>query len=162
MTLERRLSSSGTFLHKFVLPLVWGVGFGFNTFSLLVVRHRDAALYALAWVVGMGLILRWSTSLKAVTTDGRFLYVSNYLRIEGIPLDNIEYVLGSRWMAGRPITVHFKHDTSFGRQVTFMPPFSWDNSFRGRNAAAEELRRLVFAARIVPSESEPGEPNGRA
>ena len=83
---------------------------------------------------------------KDVSVDDEFLYVSNYRKEIKIPVSNIENVTEIKWIRTRPITIHLKNDSEFGRKIVFMPKF---NGFRivADNPMIAELKKLAKSER---------------
>jgi hypothetical protein len=61
--------------------------------------------------------------LKSVAMDPLFLHVSGFSREAAIPLSDVDRVTQSRSFLARArvVTVHFTHQTPFGRAITFLP-----------------------------------------
>lgn len=76
------------------------------------------SVIALVGIISMYLtVMRY----KKVSVDDEFLYVSNYRKEITIPVSNISGVTETRWVRTRPITIHLKTDSEFGRKIVFMP-----------------------------------------
>lgn len=80
--------------------------------------------------------------LKALSVDGRFLYVSNYVDEITIPLSQISDVTENRWVKGHPVTIHLKSPSEFGDKIVFLPiiePFL----FWGSHPVVSELKAMA-------------------
>jgi hypothetical protein len=85
--------------------------------------------------------------IKRVRADDRSIYVSNYGREVAVPLSQIERIIDHRWLNVRPVTVCFRTDTHFGRQITFIPRSRFVVPWRS-HPVAEELRGLMMRASL--------------
>jgi hypothetical protein len=130
MTSRRTLSSSKTFLLKFIIPTLWIGGFGagvstlwFGDFMVSVSAHDPELkwIFLFVWLAGSAFIWITSARNKRVRADGQNLYISNYLGEIAVPFSEIERVSEFRWVRGHPITVRLRSDTAFGRVITFLP-----------------------------------------
>ena len=108
---------------KFIFPSLWITGFGAGAIAVFLAaappyRGRD---FLFAWAAG-SLFIWWACArLKKVRIDGSNLYVSNYLREICVPADAVSDITENRWLNIHPVTIHFRHDTPFGRSIVFMP-----------------------------------------
>jgi hypothetical protein len=163
--MRRNLSSTQTFLMKFVFPSVWLAAFTAGTVMLFVtggIAGPDGPpppemkwLFLGATVLG-GLFLYWCCMrLKRVQIDEEWLYVSNYLREIRVPLRDIEDVSENRWINIRPITLTLRRETDFGGQITFMPKTRWWGFWRP-HPVIRELDDTMRRMRGLP----PGRPAG--
>ncbi len=141
----RYLSSSLTFVYKVLFPVVWGAGFGFGTVMLFRQGVPEARELLALWLIAMGVFVWLLIPLKVVSTDGRSLFVSNYLRSATIPLSDVEDVREFRWININPITIRCRSETVFGQKITFMPTSDWLALFRGHEVT-KELRAMVARA----------------
>jgi len=125
----RVISSSLTFFYKFVFPLVWIVGFGAGTITILVVRPPNFPwlLFPVLWVAGSVMIYWLCGHLKRVAISADGLVVSNYAREIRVAWASIRGVAGSRMINPPHITITFDHDVGFGKSIIFMPTvrFLW-------------------------------------
>jgi hypothetical protein len=132
--MRRQISSAQTFLMKFVLPAFWIPTFGAVAWGLLLFPtswHSKSGgptpafmgpLFTVTWLVGSAFIYWSCVRLKRVEMDDDSLYISNYLRQERVPLQDVASLSENRWMNIRPITVRFTRPTAFGSSIVFMPP----------------------------------------
>lgn len=145
---ERTLSSGWTPWMKFIVPVVWILGFGSGSAALWSVAAKDAIPALLgffaAWIAGTAFILWATVGLKRIRADDRQLYVSNYRREISVPFGAIADVKQNRWLSTKPITIHFKDRTEFGDQVTFMPKQRF--KFWSDGPTVGELRKLAGLA----------------
>jgi hypothetical protein len=79
------VSSSLTFLYKFIFPTVWSAGFGFGTVAMLLDRNPAAMQFAAAWVIGTAILLPMCR-LKWVKLDGATLVILHSARVLQIVL----------------------------------------------------------------------------
>lgn len=85
-------------------------------------NDKDPKLqFLIAWIVGTLFALLGPARLKRVRVDATNLYVSNYLRESTIPLGEIVDVTENSLLNYHPVRVYFRHPTSFGTTIVFMP-----------------------------------------
>ncbi|HTO74040.1 MAG TPA: hypothetical protein VMJ30_09475 [Gemmatimonadales bacterium] len=125
----RLLSSRMTFFNKFVVPILYIVGFAGGTLAISLNRRNmppgapgfSPFLFIIFLGLG-GVAIYWTTTrLKYVRMDDRFLYISNGLREIEVPLRDVTEVRYSRWTRTHLVTVEFAHETEFGESIVFMP-----------------------------------------
>ena len=123
----RTISSRQTFFVKFVQPIVWIGGFGIGvvaaSFAAIVgtLPAPLAWLFLAVWALGTIIFMRLLAPLKKVSIAGNSLVISNYRREITVPLAEIDGVTQNRWLNFHPVTIRLRHDTEFGRTITFMP-----------------------------------------
>jgi hypothetical protein len=146
--LPRIISSRQTPFAKFAWML-WTAGFGGGTLGLWIgsvgANPPPAPMkwiFLAMWVLGTALFLWLLAPLKKVRIDGTSLYVSNYRREITVPLSEIESVSENWWMNHHPVTIHLRHETPFGRRITFIPQFRLQLFWRSHPIVAE-LRALA-------------------
>ena len=132
---------------KVVFPLVWISAFGMATLALwsdsFHTKKGAPALeemkwiFLAAWITGTTFILWLNAGLKQVRMDSQNLYVSNFLREISVPFRMIADVTENRWINIHPVTVHFRGDTEFGRQIKFMPTARFPTSWSSHPVVAE-------------------------
>ena len=122
--MRRRLSSYQTVFMKIVLPGLWVGGVGilvlmsfFNSFS----GAPPKLTFLIIWIGGSVFVCWTNVSLKDVSVDENFLYVSNYLKEIAIPLSDIYDVTENRWINFHPVTIHLGSPSEFGHKIVFMP-----------------------------------------
>ena len=94
------------------------------------------------------------TPLKAVSVDGRNLWVSNFRKEIAIPLSEVKQVAEVEQFRFKLIVLSLRRPTEFGRQIKFMPRAQlrlWKE-----HSAVGELRRLI------ESQAAPTSPNNGA
>jgi hypothetical protein len=116
-----RLSSSLTFIYKFVFPTVWLGGFSIGTVVMFVTAKGPAPVFAVATVFGLVLMAAICFPLKSVVTTSDGLLVSNYSEEVLIPYAQIAAVVERKFMNPRTITVWLKTPGRFGKKIVFMP-----------------------------------------
>jgi hypothetical protein len=144
------LSSSVTFIYKFVFPAIWISIGGFLLFVTIEGIHRttfpDTAtslLIVVPWLLGAVFLLQLATPvLRVELRDGR-LYASNYRREIEIPRSDIVSVTQNVWVNVRPITLHLRNETPFGRRIRFIPPGRVIFAFWKEDPLVDELRELA-------------------
>jgi len=150
------ISSRTTFVYKFIFPAIWIPLFGFVAYVALSAGKSGAGdktvgiIMATTWVVVSAFLLRLVLSLMRVQLrDGR-IYASNYRREIEIAPGEIESVTQNVWMNVRPITLHLRHESSFGRRIRFLPPSRVIFTFWKEDPIVDQLRR--FAGLLPPSD----------
>jgi hypothetical protein len=145
------LSSARTAFYKYVFPAMWILGFGSGTATLWLTDQFAPPpppemkwMFLAMWWVGTTFILWFARSLKRVAADDTTLFVSGYSKEVSIPLVDIERVRKRPLFNPRTIVITFKHDTDFGRRVTFIPPWTLRLSFA--DPAETDLRERVQRA----------------
>ena len=94
MTIQT-LSSSLTFIYKYVFIVFWSGGFGYGTLMLFLQGREDIPKYQFlaAWIFGTAFIYLATGRAKKVSFDGDKFYVSNYLKDLKKTLIDIKRVL---------------------------------------------------------------------
>jgi hypothetical protein len=146
----RRLSSSLTFVYKFVFPTLWIGGFATATLLMFVgpADRADPELLRERWifagitVLGGGFLYWFCARLKRVSLGADRVVISNYLREIEVPLRDVEAVSGSLLMSPELVWLRFRRPTRFGSQIVFMPRV---RLFVGlsRHPLVAELRALI-------------------
>jgi len=149
------ISSRTTFVYKFIFPAIWIPLFGFVAYLALNAGKSGTGdktvglVMATSWLVVSAFLLRLVIPLMRVQLrDGR-IYASNYRREIEIAPGEIERVTQNVWMNVRPITLHLRHETSFGRRIRFLPPSRVIFTFWKEDPIVDQLRR--FAGLLPPS-----------
>ena len=137
------VSSSLTFLYKFILTTVWSAGFGLGTVVMILSRKPEAMRwqFAAAWAIGTVFLLLTCARLKRVKLDGAALAISNYRRDVTVPVGEIANVRQNRLINLRPVTITFRKQTPFGSAVTFIPRASF--RLFSEDDIVTRLRRLA-------------------
>ena len=147
------LSSSATFLHKFIFLPLWCLAWGAGTLQRWASPHADNDqsrwVFALAGIGGA--LFFWVTCarLKQVSLSGSDLIVSNFLTQEVVPLSNIASLRQNVALSMKTIVVTFRSDTRFGRAIVFMPPMSF--KILAEDDIVGRLRSLAQAAGRQPA-----------
>jgi hypothetical protein len=150
MTTAVTLSSRLTFWYKVVFSIVWISGFGAGTIIMWMSTGPPVAAkwwFLVLWCLGSVVPCWTCVPLKRIRTDGRNLYVSNYLKeIEiAVPVSLVDRVTENRWINIHPVTIHLRGDTEFGSKIVFMPKgrfaFSWTS-----HPVVGEIERMAQTA----------------
>lgn len=140
--MKRELSSKQTFFLKIILPIIFGAFFAATLF--LIIFRGQIVLVSVLLLMIFGMTAMYFTLMryKKVSVDDDFLYISNYRKEIKIPVSEIAEVTEIKWVRTRPITIHLKTDSEFGRKIVFMPKF---NGFRivADNPMIAELKALA-------------------
>jgi hypothetical protein len=145
-----QLSSSVTFIYKFVFPAIWTMIGGILLFVTIEGIHRttlpDTAtsfLIVVPWLLGAAFLLWFSAPIVRVELrDGR-LYASNYRREIEIQRGDIVGVTQNVWVNVRPITLHLRNETPFGKRIRFIPPGRVIFAFWKEDPLVDKLRELA-------------------
>jgi hypothetical protein len=144
------ISSRTTFIYKFIFPAVWIPLMGAALFAAVgnpnKITGSDES-FALAmealWIIAFAILLRFGIPLKRVQLrDGR-IYASNYRHEIEIAPSEIERITQNVWVNIRPITLHLRHETDFGRRIRFIPPSRLILTFWKEDPLVPQLRRLA-------------------
>ena len=141
--MPRVISSSQTFIDKFILPFVVAavLAFGFSRAG-----GRVLPFFVPAGVLLAASIYWFYVRLKRVAIDSDGLVISNYVREVRVPWRNVIKVIGNRWKKTHQVTIAFDRDTGFGTSILFMPKFRflWPGQ---EHPIAQELRELMVVNR---------------
>ena len=154
------ISSRTTFIYKFIFPAIWIPLFGFAAFVALNAGNNGAGnngaganktvamMMAVSWIIGSAFLLRLVIPLMRVQLrDGR-IYASNFRREIEIAPSEIERITQNVWINVRPITLHLRHESTFGTRIRFLPPSRVIFAFWKEDPIVDQLRR--FAALQPP------------
>ncbi|MBX3290767.1 MAG: hypothetical protein KF855_15740 [Acidobacteria bacterium] len=144
-----RLSSSITFIHKFISPFVSLLAI------VIMIRFVHGAtlrqfppfymlILFVAFAGGMAMTAWLSYKIKKVFVEGDYLIVSDYKKEIAVPLSDIYDVTEMRWMQPYWITISFRKTTEFGDSILFVPPFRL-LSFWVANPLVEEIRSMAHS-----------------
>lgn len=146
----RQLSSSLTFVWKFIIPLLWLTGFGIAT--VVVFRASEDAsrpdgtwmhwLFLVAFIVGTVLIFWAVARIKRVSLKRDKLIISNFRTEIDVPLKYVSHFKGSILLSPELIWIKFKRRTDFGESIVFMPPIRFRSGFT-RPPMTAELNEML-------------------
>lgn len=123
------VSSSLTFLYKFIFTSLWSGGFGLGTVATFLSSKPEVQAmrwrFAAAWTVGTAIIWWTCARLKRVELDGATLRISNYRDDVAVSVAEIADVRQNRLINLRRVTITFRKETPFGKAITFMPRVSF-------------------------------------
>jgi predicted PurR-regulated permease PerM len=150
-----QLSSSVTFIYKFVFPAIWILIGGFLLFVTVQGIRRTSLpdtltwlLIVVPWLLGIVFLLWFAAPiLRVELRDGR-IYASNYRREIEIQRSDIASVTQNVWVNVRPITLHLRNETPFGTRIRFIPPGRVIFAFWKEDPLVDKLREL---AGLLPS-----------
>jgi hypothetical protein len=138
----KELSSSLTFFYKYVVLVLWIVGFGIGGRDILF----GSATYDLSWLQYMTTWLLIASffffitgPIKKVEMEGQKLIVSNYLRTEKIDMAQITAVDSFSFFTPKLVWFTLRDESSFGKKIIFLP--------RHRVGAGLGKHPLVFEMR---------------
>ena len=124
---RRLLSSQFTLVMKYLFPAFWILGFGVASMvSLAAYLNADKnapppLAFCGVWLIGSAFLIFYCRRIKRVESDDTNLYISNFFQELKVPLSNVAAVTENRWINQRPVTIHFRSPTSFGKSVMFIP-----------------------------------------
>lgn len=116
--MKKRLSTSLTFVYKYIFPVFFLGGSGIGTILAIPTLGVYSIPFLISFILVFAMCYFWNFRLKTVQVDDDYLYVSNFSKTIQIPLDNIKDV--SEIIAFRTIFVEFNDETEFGRKIMFM------------------------------------------
>ncbi len=125
----RTISSSLTFICKFIFPSLWIFVLVGLLFEMLFTEAHSSWLERLGFLLACvwGGLTSWSASahLKRIRLDDEALYISNYAEEIRVPLSELLDISEDRYLSlnGRPIKLTFKSKTSFGSSVEFLAKY---------------------------------------
>lgn len=144
--MKRELSSKQTLFLKIILPIIIGIIF-VQMLVMIAVNFRASGVLPLlivppVYAAGIYVMSRTTMRYKKVSIDDEFICVSNYRKEIKIPVSNIADVTEIKWVRTRPVTIHLKTDSEFGRKIVFTPKM---NGFRifADNPIIAELKKLA-------------------
>jgi hypothetical protein len=113
-----------------------------------VLRMGIGDMFDQWWIIVVGslvsvYIYRHVVSLKAVSVDDEFLYVSDYFKEISVPLSEIEDVTQSGWIKNQSVKIHLSPPSEFGDKIAFMPTTRFFNF--GSHPVVDELKQLAEA-----------------
>ena len=112
----KTISSSMTFIFKFIFPIIWISGFGFGTIRMIIkdgFTNQAPALF-FATIAGIFFIYWFCMRLKVVKIDNNKLIISNYFKDIEIEKSNIAKVTEFVLINIHPVWIHFKTPSDFG------------------------------------------------
>lgn len=150
--MKRELSSKQTFFLKIILPIFFIAIF---TAAILVIVFSSKKgeilpiiiVFPLIGLFGISAMYFTVMRYKKVSIDDEFLYVSNYRKEIEIPVSNISDVTEIKWVRTRPITIHLKTESEFGRKIIFTPKMNGFRIFADNPIIAELKESANFNKR---------------
>jgi hypothetical protein len=150
---DRNFSSSATFLYKFIFPPIWIALCWMAVFQYSpkgAFGNEANLAFVLLSIVGSVFFLRFSLPLLRVQLRDGHLYASNYFSEIEIPPSDMAEVTQNVWVKGRPITIHLRMSSEFGRRIRFMPPMRMILRFWIQDPIVEELRAFARHPAVDP------------
>ena len=147
------LSGEITTLLNKIGPVIWIAAIGW-TFSGVFVKTGHIFIappfrLLAGFVVLATVFMIWlSAHLQRVGYSGRDLVISNYLREERIPFNQVEAVEPVWWYRRRMVRVRLRPDTSFGQVVYYIP--KWAAIKCLWVAPEKELQKILAASADQP------------
>lgn len=143
------LSSSSTFLMKWILPAFWFAGVlvaGIVFLLTGVAMKQPVALVAPVLMLTLGFFLFrkliWDLA-DEVRDGGDYLLVRRGDTEERVALSNVMNVSLSQFTNPRRLTLRLRLPGKFGDEVTFIPASTFSFSPFARNPVAEDLMHRV-------------------
>jgi hypothetical protein len=145
----RYLSSSSTFVPKYVFPFLWVAGMAYLAGVAVVEGRFSDALVPVLLAVVVLVFQRFLVSELAdqVVDLGDHLVVKRGLQTERIPLSSIVEVTESVGVNPPAITLRLAKPSKFGRLVSFTPISSARFNPVAEHSLVSELRDRSLAAR---------------
>jgi len=121
----KTLSSSATFILKFVMPFIFVVAFIYSVFEIRTPASHDMGWLHLIASGGALLYVRGYFGLKRVRCDANNLFISNYFQEISVPINSIKSVCDNMgYIFSYAVIVDFKEATVFGNKIKFRPKIS--------------------------------------
>lgn len=136
---SKRLSSKGTFWHKYGLTTIWVISETVSVIYILAAPAQDHFMIICQYVISTCAVLYCFAGLKCVHIEGDRIRICNYMRSEYISISNISSISQSRILPHKPVTVHFITSTTFGNKIVFMPPIDF-RRYKGEHPVVSMLR----------------------
>lgn len=138
----REISSPFTFFYKYIVILIWIIGFGFGASEMLLSGPDNPQWirYMGTWFFIAGGIYFFTGHIKKVSMDNNHLVVSNFIKQEKIPLTAIEKVDGASFLNPRLVWITLSGPSTFGEKITFIPVFRKGSAI-GKHPLVYELRQ---------------------
>ena len=112
---KREISSTLTFIPKFIAPSVWSIAL-----VILIVADGITVLHFIVWGIGAFCIFFFGVPIKKVFIYGSHLIISNFDKEIRVSLSDIEHV-GNNHFFIHTVGVRFNKQTEFGKDIMFMP-----------------------------------------
>lgn len=148
--MQKHVSSRATWILKFALPAAWIALFAAFAFPVIrnIQRGTPAGMpgvlgFIVIWVGGAALLLHFTRPLMHVELRGGHLYASNFRREAEIRPSDIASVTQNIWINVRPITLHLRTASEFGRHIRFIPPARVILRFWVEDPIVDELREFA-------------------
>jgi len=146
----RYLSSSMTFIPKYVFPFAWVAGMAFVAIAALLDGHPGNAGAAVLAAIAV-LVFRhfFAADLADQVVDlGDHLVVKRGLKTERVPLSSIVAVTESVGINPPAITIRLAKPSKFGQLISFTPTASSRFNPIAEHSLVTELRERSFAERV--------------
>ncbi|MHC4855132.1 MAG: hypothetical protein ACYS72_01850 [Planctomycetota bacterium] len=145
MPYKKSISSKLTLFDKFILPIITLLALVFLAVYFHFYHPHAFVTLWMPLLIGVVYTFFYSIPLKRVMIQGDELIVSNFIKEITIHMSEIEKVTENYLMPNRPVTIHLKHKSEFGKKILFNPPLriimEFSEFFNSR-PIVEELRRL--------------------
>jgi hypothetical protein len=149
--MKKQLSSDTTVFWKYVFPGVWIPCMGIGAIAAVCQAMKEPgwSLFLLVWIIASGYLIWFARSLKFVSIDDDFLYVSQFRKQIQIPLIHIQHIKENFWANPKLITLTLNHPSEFGTKIVFVPPRLGFAAFRSHPIVrdienAVQRRRSAF------------------
>jgi hypothetical protein len=143
MRTSPQLSSSWTFLHKWILPAFPLLALALSVLGALRGPSGEWISVIFWSAVSVGLLI-WAWPMKHVTIEGDYFRISNYFVSHRMPFAHLASIAEIRDNRTPAINLYFDPPTPFGRRVRIIPPtgiFVFDRE--GFNEVVTFLRGLL-------------------
>lgn len=130
--MKKTISSSMTFVYKFIFPGFMIAAFAGGGFAMLAGGETRIALpYSFFFLLVIVLAYLFGMRLKRVEMDEEKLYISSYFNSIEVHRSKIKNVSENKWINIHPVYIDFSTSTEFGDRIVFMPkvrPFAFFSS----------------------------------
>jgi hypothetical protein len=140
----KTLSSSLTFFYKYIFITLWSGMFGLGTLTMF--QSTDSTLpkypFLIGWIIGTLFLYIITGRIKKVQTDGRKLFISNYLKSVEVDINQVLSVSGSVMVNPELVWFKLRQTTELGQTIILMPPVRFSFGFT-KHPMVQEIQVLI-------------------
>ncbi|MEE4240613.1 MAG: hypothetical protein V2I36_04045 [Desulfopila sp.] len=141
----KELSSSLTFFYKYIILVLWIVGFGIGGRDVIFASEAYDLRwiqYMVTWLMIGSFFFFITGPIKKVVLEGRILIVSNYLRTEKIDIEQITAVDSFSFFTPKLVWFTLRDQSPFGKKIVFLPKHRIGSGL-GKHPLVFEMRRQL-------------------
>jgi len=140
----KTLSSSLTFFYKYIFITLWSGMFGLGTLTMF--QSTDSTFpkypFLISWIIGTLFLYIITGRIKKVQTDGRKLFISNYLKSVEVDVNQVLSVSGSVMVNPELVWFKLRQTTELGQTIILMPPVRFSFGFT-KHPMVQEIQALI-------------------